>query len=253
MWYHFFMGRLARILPNARAESPPKSSKAKAPKNGPLPGPALSAPNPSPFRTPLRSRRVALYARVSTAGQTEENQLRDLREVAERAGWHVIHVFVDKGISGTRGRDARPGLDNLLKMAVRREVDAVCVWALDRLSRSLRELLCTIDTLSRAGVDLYAHKQALDTGSATGRAMIALVGVFAEFERDLLIERVRAGLSRARAEGKQIGRPRLPDKAVKQIEAGLRAGHGLRAICRATGCGSGTVQRIRREMALAEA
>lgn len=247
------MNWLSRAPRGPRAKTPAKSRSSKAPENRLPRVPDPIAPESSPFGTAFRPRRVALYARVSTVGQTEENQLRDLREVAERAGWQVVHVLVDRGISGTRGRDARPGLDNLLKVAVRREVDAVCVWALDRLSRSVRELLGTIDTLNRAGVDLYAHKQALDTGSATGRAMIGLVGVFAEFERDLLIERVRAGLSRARAEGKRVGRPPVSPQVVEQIRHRLNAGQSIHAICRVMKVGSGLVQRIRRTLVPAHA
>lgn len=231
-----------------RAKNPSKNRSSKAAKNRLSHAPKLTAPNPSGFGTPpMPLRRVAFYVRVSTTGQTAENQLRDLRHVAERSDWQVVHCFSDT-MSGTKGREARPGFSKLLQSVVRREVDLVAVWSLCRLSRSIRELLAVMDSLTRAGVDLFSHRQAIDTGSASGRMLFSLIGVFAEFERDLLAERVRAGLSRARAQGKRIGRPQVSSKVVDQISARLKAGHGIHRICKSLAVGSGTVQRVRRQL-----
>ncbi len=128
------------------------------------------------------TKRVALYARVSTGGQTVENQLRDLQAVAERLGWEVVAEFVDQGISGAKGRADRPALDAMLKAVIRREVDLVAAWSVDRLGRSLQELVAILNELRDRQVDLYLHQQGLDTSTPSGRAMYQMLGVFAEFE-----------------------------------------------------------------------
>jgi DNA invertase Pin-like site-specific DNA recombinase len=243
------MSNIANCLGNrssgSRAETPIEGASEQAPKYGSLAHPAVPAQKPSGFSA--APRRVALYARVSTHGQTAENQLRELRAVADRSGWIVVQTFCDT-VSGTKEPESRPGFANLLRAIARHEVDVLAVWALDRLSRSLRELLGVFDMLNKAGVDLFSHRQALDTGSASGRMLISLVGVFAEFERDLLVERVRAGLARAKAQGKRIGRPRTPERKAAEVREALLAGRGIHTICRNLGIGSATVQRIRREM-----
>jgi DNA invertase Pin-like site-specific DNA recombinase len=145
------------------------------------------------------AKRAALYARVSTGGQTVENQLRELREVAQRHGWHVVEEFVDKGISGAKGRDRRPNYDALCTGVTRREFDMVAAWSVDRLGRSLLDVETFFHELERKGVDLYLHQQALDTSTPAGRALFQMCGVFAQFERAILRERVNAGLARAKA------------------------------------------------------
>ena len=126
--------------------------------------------------------RVAIYVRVSTAGQTTENQLRELRAVAKREGHNVVAEFTDSGISGAKNRDARPGLNSLLEGVTRREFDKVMAWSVDRLGRSLQDLLTFIAELKAKGVDLYLHQQHLDTSTPSGKAMYQMCGVFAEFE-----------------------------------------------------------------------
>jgi DNA invertase Pin-like site-specific DNA recombinase len=154
-----------------------------------------------------REKRVALYLRVSTGEQTTKNQRRELEAAAERHGWKVGAVFEDAGISGAKGRKDRPGLDAMLKAVARREVDLVMAWSVDRLGRSLVDLLATLQEMHAKEVDLYLHQQGLDTSTPSGRAMFGMMGVFAEFERSMIQERVKAGLARAREEGVTLGRP----------------------------------------------
>jgi DNA invertase Pin-like site-specific DNA recombinase len=152
-------------------------------------------------------KRAAIYLRVSTDKQTIENQLRELRQIAERRGWEVVHEYQDAGISGSKGREARPGLDEMLKDAQRRRFDIAMAWAIDRLGRSLIDLLGTIQALEACGVDLYLDQQSIDTTTPTGRLTFQITGAFAEFERSMIRQRVRAGLKRAVESGKQLGRP----------------------------------------------
>ena len=194
------------------------------------------------------SKRAAIYVRVSTDKQTVENQLRELRQIVERRGWEVVEEYHDAGISGSKGRKDRPGLDKMLQDAQRRRFDVVMAWAIDRLGRSLIDLLGTIQTLEHSGVDLYLDQQSIDTTTPAGRLMFQITGAFAEFERSMIRQRVNAGLKRAVDAGKQLGRPRIDQALEKRIQSQLRAGKGMLAIAREVGVGSGTVQRINREM-----
>src|SRR4051794_32185243 len=152
-------------------------------------------------------KRVALYLRVSTGGQTIENQRRELQAVAERHGWTIAAVFKDEGVSGTKGRDKRPGFDQLCRGIARKDFDQVAAWSVDRLGRSLQDLVGFLGELHAKAVDLYLHQQGIDTSTPAGKAMFQMLGVFAEFERAIIVERVKAGLSRARSQGKRLGRP----------------------------------------------
>jgi DNA invertase Pin-like site-specific DNA recombinase len=193
-------------------------------------------------------KRAAIYVRVSTDRQTVENQLRELRQIAERRGWEVVKEYNDAGISGSKGRNGRPGLDEMLKDAQRRRFDVIMSWAIDRLGRSLIDLLGTIQQLEACGVDLYLDQQAIDTTTPTGRLMFQITGAFAEFERSMIRQRIRAGLRRAVEAGKQLGRPKIDPALEKRIQSQLRAGKGMLAIARECKVGTGTVQRIAREM-----
>jgi DNA invertase Pin-like site-specific DNA recombinase len=195
------------------------------------------------------TKRAAMYVRVSTDKQTVENQLRELRQIAERRGWEVVEEYHDAGISGAKGRNDRPGLDRMLKDAQRRRFDVVMAWAIDRLGRSLIDLLRTIQTLEACGVDLYLDQQAIDTTTPVGKLMFQVTGAFAEFERSMIRQRVHAGLKRAVEAGKRLGRPRIDPALEKRIQNQLRAGKGMLSIAKDVGVGSGTVQRIAREMA----
>jgi DNA invertase Pin-like site-specific DNA recombinase len=151
-------------------------------------------------------KRAVLYLRVSTLDQTTANQERELRQAAERAGWQVTKVYKDHGISGAKGRDKRSAFDALHKAAARRDFDVVMAWNVDRLGRSLQDLVAFLSELHALKVDLFLHQQGLDTTTPAGKAMFQMLGVFAEFERSIIQERVRAGLARARSEGKTLGR-----------------------------------------------
>jgi DNA invertase Pin-like site-specific DNA recombinase len=132
------------------------------------------------------TKRIALYTRVSTDQQTTENQRRELIAVAERNGWQIVAEFCDEGISGSKGRDQRPGFDALMKAIARREIDIVASWAVDRLGRSLQDLVGFLNEINAKGVDLYLHQQALDTSTPSGRAMFGMLSVFADFEREMI-------------------------------------------------------------------
>ena len=151
-------------------------------------------------------KRVAIYLRVSTSKQDTDNQRRELEAVAARSGWHVERVYEDAGISGAKGRDKRPGLDAMLKAVNAKEFDMVAAWSVDRLGRSLTDLLGILQGLHDKGVDLFPHQQGLDTSTTAGKAMFQMLGVFAEFERGIIRERVNAGLARAKAKGTKLGR-----------------------------------------------
>jgi DNA invertase Pin-like site-specific DNA recombinase len=152
-------------------------------------------------------RRAVLYLRVSTIEQTTANQERELREVASRMGCEIVKVYKDHGISGAKGREKRPAFDALCRDATKRQFDVVMAWSVDRLGRSLQDLIAFLSELHALHVDLFLHQQGLDTTTPAGKAMFQMMGVFAEFERSIIQERVRAGLRRARAEGARLGRP----------------------------------------------
>jgi DNA invertase Pin-like site-specific DNA recombinase len=192
----------------------------------------------------MKTKRVALYARVSTDAQTTENQLLQLRAVAERHGWEIVAEFVDHGVSGAKGRQERQQFDALLRGVARREFDMIAAWSVDRLGRSLQDLLSFLLELQSKRVDLYLHQQALDTSTPMGKAMFQLCGVFAELERSIIQERVRAGLERARANGKTLGRPRTNAKVEAKIRKMAGQGMGKGKIARALGIGVSVTQRV---------
>lgn len=208
--------------------------------------------------------RAAIYLRVSTGEQTVENQRRELEAAAEARGWVVAAVYADEGISGAKGRDGRPQLDLMLKDAVRRRFDVAMVWAVDRLGRSLPDLVSSMQDLHGAKVDLFVLQQGLDTTTPSDRAMFGMLGVFAEFERSMIQSRINAGLARRRdanAKAVAAGRPqdvRQPGrpKVLASVEAAIRArlatGEGMVRIAKAEGCGVGTVQRVKDEMSRSE-
>jgi DNA invertase Pin-like site-specific DNA recombinase len=192
--------------------------------------------------------KAALYVRVSTDGQTVANQERELREVAEAKGWEIVEIYSDRGISGAKGRDGRPGLDQALREAVQARYEVLGAWSVDRLGRSLQDLLHTLAELQAAGCDLYLHRQAIDTRTPSGRAMFQMLGVFAEFERAMIQERVRAGLARAKENGtrsgRPIGRPRVSPAVEAKIRRERRKGYGMLKIARQVSVGVSVVQRV---------
>ncbi len=194
-------------------------------------------------------KRVAIYARVSTNGQTVTNQLRELRQVAKRQRWKVVGEFMDRGVSGAKGRAHRPQFDKLCQAATRREIDLIMSWSVDRLGRSLQHLVTFLGEIHAKGVDLYLHQQGVDTSTPAGKALFQMCGVFAEFERSMIQERVKAGLARARAQGKTLGRPRVAASIERKVRTHRTKGMGIKAIARKLGIGTGTVQRIVKEAA----
>lgn len=187
---------------------------------------------------------AAMYIRVSTDQQTTDNQRLELEKVAAKSGWTITHVFEDNGVSGCKGRDKRPGLDAMLKAATKRQFDVVMVWSVDRLGRSLQDLIATMNELKAVGVDLYLHQQAIDTATPSGKALFQMCGVFSEFERSMIVERVNAGLSRARAQGRVGGRPKV-DQDIETKIVELRAqGLGILKIAKTLGIGTSVVQRV---------
>jgi len=205
-----------------------------------------------PSSAPAGSR-VALYLRVSTAEQTVENQRRELQAIAERHGWQVVAEFADEGVSGTRGRDKRPAYDRLWQGIARKDFDRVAAWSVDRLGRSLPDLVAFLGELRAKGVDLYLHQQGIDTGTPAGKAMFQMMGVFAEWERGMIVERVNAGLARARAQGKRLGRPTVAASAEATVRASLAAGNGIHKTAKLAGVGVSAVQRIKAAQGVAPA
>ena len=193
-------------------------------------------------------KRAAIYVRVSTDKQTVENQVRELHRIAERRGWQIVEEYHDAGISGAKGRDQRPGLDRMLKDASKRRFDVVMAWAIDRLGRSLIDLLGTIQHLEACGVDVYLDQQSIDTTTPAGKLMFQMTGAFAEFERSMIRQRVKAGLKRAVEQGTKLGRPRVSPSIEKRIQTHLRQGKGILKVATELGIGTSTVQRIKEEM-----
>jgi DNA invertase Pin-like site-specific DNA recombinase len=189
-------------------------------------------------------KRIAIYLRVSTSKQDTDNQRRELEAVAERSGWHVVKVYEDTSISGAKGRAQRPGLDAMLKAVNAREFDLVAAWSVDRLGRSLTDLLGILQSLHDKGVDLFLHQQGLDSSTTAGNAMFQMLDVFAEFERGIIRERVNAGLARAKEKGIKLGRRKVEPSVEERIHALRKAGMGILKIGRTLGVGTSVVQRV---------
>ena len=194
------------------------------------------------------NKHVAIYARVSTGEQTPDNQLKELRAVAHRMDWQIAQEYVDHGISGSKDRDQRPAYDQMCKAIVRREIDLVMAWSVDRLGRSLQQLVRFLSDLQAKNVDLYLHQQGIDTTTPAGKAMFQMCGVFAEFEQAMIQERVKAGLARARVQGKTLGRPRVPVSTEQAIKKARQQGKGIKKIAQELKIGVSTVQRVVHEI-----
>jgi DNA invertase Pin-like site-specific DNA recombinase len=189
-------------------------------------------------------KRVAIYIRVSTSKQDTDNQRRELEAVAKRSGWQVVEVFEDAGISGAKGRDQRPGLDAMMKAVNAKEFDMIASWSVDRLGRSLTDLLSILQCLHEKGVGIFLHQQGLDTTTTAGKAMFQMLGVFAEFERGIIRERKNAGLAWARQNGTKLGRRRVKPSVEATIREQRAKGDGLLKIARTLGVGTSVVQRV---------
>ena len=188
-----------------------------------------------------------LYARVSTTSQTTENQLLTLRATAQRMDWKIVAELVDHGISGSKGKEERPAFDRLHHMIQRRECDVVMVWSIDRLGRSMTHLVEFMDALQAVGIDLFAEKQALNTATPAGRMVFGIFSALAEFEREIIRERVKSGIARAKANGIKCGRPSNVNDAVRSAVKLLREqGKPIRQIARTLNIGVGTTYSILR-------
>ncbi len=194
------------------------------------------------------TKNIAIYVRVSTQEQSVENQLADLTGVAEREGWNVVKVFKDKGVSGAKRQDQRPAFDKLCKAAARHEFDLVAAWSLDRIGRTLIGVVQFLDELNALKIDLFLYREGADTRTPAGRMYYQMAGVFAEFERNRIRERVQSGMDHARANGtksgRPIGRPRVSPEIEAAVRKARREGKGIHWIAHKVGCGVGTVQRI---------
>jgi DNA invertase Pin-like site-specific DNA recombinase len=190
-------------------------------------------------------KKVALYARVSTDKQTTENQLNELRAVANRMGYVITQEYVDNGISGAKSRIDRPSLDAMMKDAVRGRFDMVMCWSIDRLGRSLQNLIEILNELQSVKVDLYFLQQAIDTSSPMGKMIYSILGALGSYERELIRERVIAGQQRAKNEGKQIGRPSQINDALKESIKLLRSkGMAIKKIAKTLSIGVGSVYKV---------
>ena len=193
-------------------------------------------------------KRVALYLRVSTVnGQNTDNQLLVLREIAAKSDWDIVEIYKDKA-SGAKGKESRPAYKKLQEDATRRKFDMVASWSIDRLGRSLQELVSFLNEMQALGIDLYLHQQSIDTATPAGKLFFHMSSAFAEFERSIIVERVNAGLARAKADGKTLGRPKIGNHKEDEIRAMLKSGTGILKTAKTLGVGTGTVQRIKREI-----
>ena len=187
-------------------------------------------------------KRIAIYARVSTDKQTCENQLQELRVIAERMNYTIVAEFVDNGISGMKTRQDRPALDQLMKSATQRKFDMVMCWSIDRLGRSLQNLVEILNELQALKIDLFFLQQGMDTSTPSGRMIFSVFGAIGEFERNLIRERVIAGQKRAVANGVKMGRPsKMNDGMRSAIKLLREKGMGIKQIARELGVGVGTV------------
>jgi DNA invertase Pin-like site-specific DNA recombinase len=198
-----------------------------------------------------KHKRVGIYLRVSQRDQTTDNQRIDLERVAEQRGWQIVDAYLDHGVSGKR--DSRPALDRLRKDASRGKLDVVMAWSIDRLGRSLHHVVNLLAELTEEKVAVYLHQQQVDSTTTAGKAMLGMCAVFAEFEWNSTSDRIKAGIARARKEGKHIGRPgsvtaKTEAKIRKLLAGRVKAGKhwepGILKIAKMVGCGVSTVQRV---------
>ena len=190
-------------------------------------------------------KRAALYMRVSTLDQHPETQLYDLRQMAQQRGYQIVEEYTDR-ISGAKAK--RPGLDSMMGDARRGRFDVVLVWASDRIARSVRHFLEVLDELNRLNVEFVSFREQIDTGGPLGRAVVVIIGAIAELERNLIIERVRAGMRRAKLEGRHIGRkPLVLDRDA--ILQDRQRGHSLSQLAKGHLVSRATIHRVLKEHA----
>ncbi len=186
-------------------------------------------------------KRVAIYARVSTSEQSTESQLLDLRHYTKERGWHLYQEYCDNGVSGTK--DSRPALNKLMNSAKKRKFDTVLVWRFDRFARSTKHLVLALEEFKSLGIQFVSYQENVDTGSPLGNAIFTIIGAMAQLERDIIAERVKAGLRRAKSRGKQLGRRQVPVE-IEKIRQLRSRGLSLRAIARQAGISHTKVAQI---------
>jgi DNA invertase Pin-like site-specific DNA recombinase len=195
-----------------------------------------------------KGKRAALYLRVSTDGQTTENQRLELERTAEARGWEIVATYKDQGISGAKFGKDRPQLEQLRKDAARGKFDLVLSWSIDRIGRSTAQVSAFMEEMEEIGVGQFYLHQGIDTNTVGGRAMVQMAAVFAEFERGMIRERVKSGIARARSKGtksgKAIGRPKVDGKTEAAILALRKKKMGFVKIAKQLGVGVSTVQRV---------
>ena len=190
-------------------------------------------------------KRCAIYTRVSTLSQTTDNQFIELKKIAELKGYVVTEIFTDEGISGSKGREIRTGFDNIIKGAIKKDFDIILVWSVDRLGRSLQDLVSFLNEIHSVGCDLYIHQSGIDTSTPTGKMMFQFIGIFSEFELGMIKERVISGQQRAKSQGKHIGRPtNLNEGLTHSIKYMKIQGVGIGKIARELKVGVNTVYKV---------
>ena len=191
--------------------------------------------------------KAVIYTRISTVGkgQTVDNQLLILRDIAEKKGLDIVIEISDEGISGAKGRDERQGFDELIKGAIKKEFDIILCWDVSRLGRSLKDLVSFLEDIHSAKCDLYIHQSGIDTSTASGKMMFQLLSVFSEFERSMIRERVIAGQQRAKSQGKHIGRKTNVNDGIITAVYQLRQNNvPIKRIAKDLKIGVGTVYKI---------
>lgn len=189
--------------------------------------------------------KAVIYARVSTTHQTTENQLLELRAAAARMGYSITAELTDNGISGAKGRSDRPAFEQLHQLVQRKQVDIVMAWSIDRLGRSIQDLVAFMKEVEAAGVALYIHQQSINTATPAGRMVFGIFSALGEYERELIRERINAGLARARAEGKKLGRPSNVNDGTRAAVKELRArGMAIQKIAKTLHIGVGTTSML---------
>jgi len=194
-------------------------------------------------------KKVVIYSRVSTEKQTVENQLQTLREISDRNGWEIVGEYSDIGVSGSLSRKDRPQFDELLKDGNRKKYDCILVWSIDRIGRSLSDLVSFLNDIQSKNIDIYIHQQGIDTNTHTGKMMFQMLGVFSEFERNIIRERIKSGMERVKRtgtkSGKKIGRQTNVNSSTRGLVIGLRErGMSFGRISRELGIGVGTIYKL---------
>lgn len=187
-------------------------------------------------------KKIAIYVRVSTNKQDSTNQLIELRDLAKRMNYEIVQEYIDNGISGTKGREDRPGLDLLLTHAGQRKFEQVMIFDITRLGRSLQNCIETLNYLNSMKIDILIQKQGIDTSSSVGKLTFSLMASLGEYEKNLMRERIILGINRAKSQGKKLGRPSNMNDGMKNAIKILREkGMGIVSISKQLNCGVGTV------------